>query len=256
MAPYPVVKDLRVSTQFPHGMRIHVIEQLPVGAIVAGGADDRRQPPTARCCTTCPTAVAADDPAARRCRADRTSPTRRRWARWRCSRRRRSGSRRGSARSRPPRRTAWSCSFARARHLLRRHRRDCGAKWVAATAVLAAPGSAGAAYIDVTDPERPAAGVSSQALAAAGSPRPARRRRSGSPGAAASQASTAPRTLRASTAPGTDPNPQVELERSKFRNSLALVESWAICNGACVRAVIVDFPQLQGITCETPATSD
>ena len=53
VAPYPVVKDLRVSTQFPHGMRIHVIEQLPVGAIVAGGRDDRGQPPTARCCTTC-----------------------------------------------------------------------------------------------------------------------------------------------------------------------------------------------------------
>ncbi len=37
VAPYPVVKDLRVSTQFPHGMRIHVIEQLPVGAILAAG---------------------------------------------------------------------------------------------------------------------------------------------------------------------------------------------------------------------------
>ena len=37
VAPYPVVKDLRVSTQFPHGMRIQVIEQLPVGALVAGG---------------------------------------------------------------------------------------------------------------------------------------------------------------------------------------------------------------------------
>jgi hypothetical protein len=36
-----------------------------------------------------------------------------------------------------------------------------GAKWRAATAVLADPGSAGALYIDVTDPERPAAGAGS-----------------------------------------------------------------------------------------------
>ena len=37
VAPYPVVKDIRVSTQFPHGMRIRVVEHLPVGALVAGG---------------------------------------------------------------------------------------------------------------------------------------------------------------------------------------------------------------------------
>ena len=34
--PYPVVKRLDVSTQFPHGMRIRVIEQVPVAMIVAG----------------------------------------------------------------------------------------------------------------------------------------------------------------------------------------------------------------------------
>ena len=32
------------------------------------------------------------------------------------------------------------------------------AKWLAASAVLADPGSAGSVYIDVTDPMRPAAG--------------------------------------------------------------------------------------------------
>jgi hypothetical protein len=42
------------------------------------------------------------------------------------------------------------------------------AKWRAAIAVLADPGSAGAAYIDVTDPQRPAAGVGTGAVAAAG----------------------------------------------------------------------------------------
>ena len=32
VAPFPVVRGLSVSTSFPHGLRIHVIEQLPVAA--------------------------------------------------------------------------------------------------------------------------------------------------------------------------------------------------------------------------------
>ncbi len=36
---------------------------------------------------------------------------------------------------------------------------ELAAKWAAAAAVLADPGSAGAAYIDLTDPYRPAAGA-------------------------------------------------------------------------------------------------
>ena len=34
VAPYPVVKDLQVSAQFPHGMRIRVIEQIPVARLI------------------------------------------------------------------------------------------------------------------------------------------------------------------------------------------------------------------------------
>ena len=45
---------------------------------------------------------------------------------------------------------------------------DLSAKWAAATEVLADPSSVGATYIDVTDPSRPAAGASPQAVAAAG----------------------------------------------------------------------------------------
>ncbi len=37
VSPFPVVKDLRVSTQFPHGMVIRVIEQVPVAFVVADG---------------------------------------------------------------------------------------------------------------------------------------------------------------------------------------------------------------------------
>jgi hypothetical protein len=40
------------------------------------------------------------------------------------------------------------------------------AKWIAASEVLADPGSAGALYIDVTDPARPAAGAGAGAPAA------------------------------------------------------------------------------------------
>jgi cell division protein FtsQ len=37
VASYTVVKDLQVSSQFPHGLRIHVVEQLPVAALDVGG---------------------------------------------------------------------------------------------------------------------------------------------------------------------------------------------------------------------------
>ena len=71
VAPYPIVKDLHVSTQFPHGMRIDVVEQLPLGALVAGRQADRgqrRRDAPARC--------------ARRSRCRRS-----RWPRFRAARR-------------------------------------------------------------------------------------------------------------------------------------------------------------------------
>jgi cell division protein FtsQ len=37
VASYPVVRSLSVSTSFPHGLRIHVVEQLPVAALSVGG---------------------------------------------------------------------------------------------------------------------------------------------------------------------------------------------------------------------------
>jgi cell division protein FtsQ len=37
IAPFTVVKDLRVTTQFPHGMRIEVVERLPVAALSVNG---------------------------------------------------------------------------------------------------------------------------------------------------------------------------------------------------------------------------
>src|ERR1700678_4475994 len=37
VAPYPDVKRLQVSTQFPHRMRIRVIEQIPVAVVSVAG---------------------------------------------------------------------------------------------------------------------------------------------------------------------------------------------------------------------------
>ena len=38
VAPFRVVRDLQVSPSFPHGLQIHVIEQLPVAALAVGSA--------------------------------------------------------------------------------------------------------------------------------------------------------------------------------------------------------------------------
>jgi cell division protein FtsQ len=38
VAPYRLVRELSVSTELPHGLRIHVIEQLPVAVLSIGGA--------------------------------------------------------------------------------------------------------------------------------------------------------------------------------------------------------------------------
>lgn len=37
VAPFPVVKDIRVSADFPHTLRIEVVEHDPVAAVVIGG---------------------------------------------------------------------------------------------------------------------------------------------------------------------------------------------------------------------------
>ncbi len=164
VSPYPVVKGLRVSTQFPHGMRIRVIEQVPV-AIVS--VDGRRTP------------VAGDGTLLRDTTTDAQLPsielpvapggtqlT-------------------GIARSEvamlaaAPYRLLGRVQLATSDgpHGLIAQLRDgprvylgggdqLAAKWDAVVAVLAAPSSAGADYIDVTDPARPAVGTGSDGGAA------------------------------------------------------------------------------------------
>jgi len=166
VAPYPMVKDLRVSTQFPHGMRIRVVEQLPVAALVAGGqtvaagADGTliRDAPTA----SLPEVPVRAFPGGDRV-TDQTALAAL------------------ALLAATPGRLEAKISqvTTSAPHGLVVQLRSgpviyfgtpslLHAKWVAATAVLGTPTSAGAAYIDVTDPARPAAGVGSEALSAAG----------------------------------------------------------------------------------------
>jgi cell division protein FtsQ len=166
VAPYPMVKNLEVSTQFPHGMRIHVIEDLPVGVIVAGGQSIAaggdgtllHDAPTA----SLPQIPVPSFPGGSRVTNGSAlnalallavAPDR-------------LESRISQVTTNPPHglvvalRSGPSIYFGDAGSL--------NAKWTAATEVLAAPTSAGASYIDVTDPARPVAGVSSDAVTAAG----------------------------------------------------------------------------------------
>lgn len=162
VSAYPVVRSLRVTTQFPHGMRIRVLEELPVAQVVVGGrriavASDGTLLRDLASVPALPTIELAVPPGGPRLlaagaleelRAARTAPPELR-----------------------PRITA--VAIVRGPGLLARLHdgpavylgddRSLRAKWASAVAVLGDPGSAGAAYVDVTDPARPAAGAVPQA---------------------------------------------------------------------------------------------
>lgn len=160
VAPFPVVKDLQVSTQFPHGIRIRVIEQIPVAAVSTGGraiavagdgtllanvpASGLPSVPM----TVPPGGARLTDPAALEAvRVLAAAPY-------------------------PLLARVGSVTTVSGKGLVAQLRNgpsivfgDTGslpAKWSAATAVLADSGSAGAEYIDVSDPARPAAGANPQ----------------------------------------------------------------------------------------------
>jgi cell division protein FtsQ len=167
VAPFPEVKDIRVSTQFPHGMRIRVIEQLPVAAVEVGG---RR------------IAVAGDDTLLHDASATSSLPLIP------------MSIPPGGPRLTEPSATAAVALLAAAPYqllskiaqvttvsghgLVAQLRAgpsiyfgapaDLRAKWISASAVLGDSRSSGAAYIDVTDPARPAAGAGAAAAASAG----------------------------------------------------------------------------------------
>jgi cell division protein FtsQ len=167
VAPYPVVKSLRVSTQFPHGMRIKVIEEIPVGEIVMGAhaiavASDGTLLHDAGSVPHLPTIELRSLPG-----ADRITD--------------RDGLEIVALLAAAPYQLLSHLSQAAstAGHGLVAQLRNgpsiyfgdanrLAAKWIAASAVLADGGSDGAQYIDVTDPERPVAGASGSPASAAG----------------------------------------------------------------------------------------
>lgn len=160
VSPFPMVKDVKVSTQFPHGIRIRVVEQIPVGAVTVGGRT---------------IAVAGDGTLLHDVAASASLPA----IPLRVTP--------GGARLSDPQAQRAVAVLAAAPYPLLSHisqvstdsthglvvalrsgptiyfgdANRLAAKWLAAIAVLADTGSAGASYIDVTDPERPAAGAGS-----------------------------------------------------------------------------------------------
>jgi cell division protein FtsQ len=157
VAPFPVVKGLEVSTQFPHGMTIRVIEEVPVGVLVSSGAK---------------TAVAADGTLLHDVPAPKSLPEIPLPA-----------TPGGSRITDKAAAEAVKLLAAAPYKLLGKVRQvtltnpmglvaelrngpelyfgsanQLREKWQAVAAVLADPGSVGAVYIDVTDPSRPAAG--------------------------------------------------------------------------------------------------
>jgi cell division septal protein FtsQ len=160
-----VVKDLRVSVQFPHAMRIQVIEQIPVGVVVVAGR---------RIAVAGDGTLLHDVPAPRNLAAIpvHVPPG-------------------GSRLTDRDALDAVELLAAAPDQLLRRVTQVAtvaphgpvaqlrngpdiyfgdatrsAAKWAAAATVLADPGAAGSVYVDVTDPNRPAVGGASSSAGA------------------------------------------------------------------------------------------
>ena len=108
VSPYPVVKDLRVSTHFPHGMTIRVIEQDPVGAVVVDGQATAVSGDGTLIHDVASLRVAAADPAQGRPRRQAPHRPRRAWGGETACPPRPANSSRESARSRRSHRTGSS----------------------------------------------------------------------------------------------------------------------------------------------------
>ncbi|HEY2772349.1 MAG TPA: FtsQ-type POTRA domain-containing protein [Solirubrobacteraceae bacterium] len=158
VGPYPVVKKLQVSTQFPHGMRIHVVEEIPVAEVQVGGrnvavADDGTLLHDAPTTTQLPLLQLRSSPGGSQLtQQDGLSlVTLLAAAPYQMLSRVSQASTSSSHGLVAQLRDGPSIYFGGDDHL--------GAKWIAADAVLLSSGSSGAEYIDVSDPERPVAGA-------------------------------------------------------------------------------------------------
>jgi len=167
VAGFSDVRGLSVATRFPHGLVIHVVQLLPVGLVAVAGrrvavSADGRLLPALVPHTPLPLislAVAPSGP--RLTRAGALAAVHLLGAApYRLLSRCGSVSWQGEHGLTVALRNGPRLYFGQATQL--------AAKWRAVVAVLASPSSAGAAYIDVTDPAHPAAGVGAAAYAAAG----------------------------------------------------------------------------------------
>jgi cell division protein FtsQ len=160
VAPFPEVRRVQVRTSFPHRMVIEVIEQRPVALVDIGN----RQVPVASDGTllrsvsvnaSLPTIPLSVPPVGRRLSEGRAADAVSLLA---------AAPYQLLAKIQQVTILAGHGLVAQIRSGPSLYFGDgtrLAAKWAAATAVLADPGSAGASYIDVTDPERPAAGAGS-----------------------------------------------------------------------------------------------
>ena len=161
VAAYPEVKGLRVSTRFPHGLVIHVTELLPVAVIHAPGREvvvggDGTLLPHTPVTGSLPVITLPEPPIGNRLQEA--------WARG-------AATLLAAAPGRLLRRLAEAATVAghglvvqvrNGPSLYFGDATQAQAKWDAVLAVLADPSSAGASYLDVTDPGRPAAGTDAQ----------------------------------------------------------------------------------------------
>lgn len=156
VAPYPVVKRLDVSTQFPHGMLIRVIEQAPVAVVLTGPrriavSGDGTLLHDVVPISSLPTISLHVPPGGSRLTGYALSEARLLGAAPYPLLPKVAQVTDGAAHGLVAQlRSGPSLYFGGPTQLV--------AKWEAATEVLASPGSAGAVYVDVTDPRRPAAG--------------------------------------------------------------------------------------------------
>jgi cell division protein FtsQ len=167
VAPFALVRDLDVSTSFPHTMRIHVVTNVAVGAVVVGG---RRIPVTsdgtllrdvgAR--AALPTIPLGSPPGSKRLTDHTALASVAALAAAPEALRTRVGAITSSTAH------GLSIQLAHGPMLWFGDRERLVAKWAAAAAVIADPSTAGASSIDVTVPERPAVGGLSDGAPATG----------------------------------------------------------------------------------------
>jgi cell division protein FtsQ len=155
--PYPDVKHLEVSTQFPHGMRIRVVEQMPVAVLDEGGqkiavAGDGTLLHDVVPKSPLPQITLPVPPGGQQLTGAALAEVRLLAAAPYQLLSKVGGVTDGAAHGLVVRlRNGPSIYFGDTAQL--------SAKWNAAAAVLASAGSSAPVYIDVTDPSRPAAGA-------------------------------------------------------------------------------------------------